>query len=199
MKIIKRNGETVPFDTTRIYRAIEKAMLETEKGIDSALCANIAHEINTDVMFYETPPHVEEIQDMVEYKLAKYNRYDVARTYALYRENRKKARSQGWEMTELQKDIFKNKYEHNNEKFAGFVDRISNGNDAIRKLIIDKKFLPAGRILAGRGLHKDGRKITVSNCYVLPPVEDNIESIFDTAKEMARTYSWGGYVLLSHQ
>ena len=45
--------------------------------------------------------------------------------------------------------------------------------------------MPAGRILAGRGLDKYGRKMTLSNCYVMPKVEDNIESIFDTAKYMA--------------
>ncbi len=57
--------------------------------------------------------------------------------------------------------------------------------------------MPAGRILAGRGLDKYGRKITLSNCYVMPKVEDNIESIFDTAKYMARTYSYGGGVGLN--
>ena len=97
-------------------------------------------------------------------------------------------------MTDLQRDIFKQKYEYNGEGFSGFLDRVSGGNSLIRKLMKDKKILPAGRILAGRGLHKEGKKITLSNCYVLPQIQDNIESIFDTAKEMARTYSWGGGV-----
>ena len=38
------------------------------------------------------------------------------------------------------------------------------------------------------------RNVTLSNCYVLPQPQDNIESIFDTAKESARTYSYGGGV-----
>jgi hypothetical protein len=37
----------------------------------------------------------------------------------------------------------------------------------------------------------------VKNCYVLPAPQDNIESIFDTAKEMARTFSYGGGVGIS--
>lgn len=37
-----------------------------------------------------------------------------------------------------------------------------------------------------------GRKISLSNCYVIEPPEDNIESIFDCAKKLARTYSYGG-------
>ena len=32
----------------------------------------------------------------------------------------------------------------------------------------------------------------MSNCYVIEPPEDNIESIFDCAKKLARTYSYGG-------
>ena len=49
-----------------------------------------------------------------------------------------------------------------------------------------------GRILSNRGLDKQGEKVTLSNCYVIEPPEDNIESIFDCAKKLARTYSYGG-------
>ena len=42
------------------------------------------------------------------------------------------------------------------------------------------------------GLDQQGRKVTYSNCYVIDPPEDNIESIFDCAKKLARTYSYGG-------
>jgi ribonucleoside-diphosphate reductase alpha chain len=34
--------------------------------------------------------------------------------------------------------------------------------------------------------------LIVHNCYVIEPPEDNIESIFDCAKKLARTYSYGG-------
>lgn len=34
--------------------------------------------------------------------------------------------------------------------------------------------------------------IVAHNCYVITPPEDNIESIFDCAKKLARTYSYGG-------
>ena len=36
--------------------------------------------------------------------------------------------------------------------------------------------------------------MTYSNCYVLPQVEDSIEGIYDTAKHLARTFSYGGGV-----
>lgn len=91
-------------------------------------------------------------------------------------------------------DIFNKKYRHDNETFDEWLDRITNGNDKYKKLILDKKFLPAGRILSNRGLHNNGIKVTYSNCYVLDPPDDNIESIFDCAKKLARTFSYGGGV-----
>lgn len=89
-------------------------------------------------------------------------------------------------------DIWQRKYCHNNESFDEWLNRVSAGNETLRQLIIDKKFLPAGRILAGRGI-KDA-KASLSNCYVLSAPEDNLESIFDTAKRLARTFSYGGGV-----
>ena len=93
---------------------------------------------------------------------------------------------------ELGIDIWKNKYQHDNESFEEWVNRISGNNKDIAQLIKEKKFLFGGRILANRGLENVGRKISLSNCYVITPPEDNIESIFDCAKKLARTYSYGG-------
>ncbi len=51
-------------------------------------------------------------------------------------------------------------------------------------------FLPGGRIIAGAGdLY---RLKTLGNCFVSIIQEDNIESIYKTAYECARTYSYGG-------
>ena len=93
---------------------------------------------------------------------------------------------------ELAISIFSHKYTNGNETFMETIDRISGGNEEIKKLILEKKFLPGGRIIANRGLEKNGRKVSLSNCYVMPPVEDNLESIFETAKMLARTFSYGG-------
>lgn len=93
---------------------------------------------------------------------------------------------------QLSLDIWHNKYEHENEGFEAWLDRVSEGNPEIKRLIKEKKFLFGGRILANRGLNKQGKKITLSNCYVIPSPEDSIESIFDTAAKLARTYSYGG-------
>ncbi len=91
-------------------------------------------------------------------------------------------------------DIWQKKYCHNGETFDQWLDRVSDGNSAIKDMIIQKKFLFGGRILANRGLQKTGLKVTLSNCYVVTPPEDSIESIFECAGKLARTFSYGGGV-----
>lgn len=87
-------------------------------------------------------------------------------------------------------DIWNRKYKKNNETFDEWLDRVSGNNEAIKELIIEKKFIPGGRILSNRGI--TNTRVTYSNCYVITPPEDNIESIFESRKKLARTYSYGG-------
>lgn len=89
-------------------------------------------------------------------------------------------------------DIWERKYRHNGETFDQWVARVSGGNERVAKMILQKKFLFGGRILSNRGMSTTGKKVTYSNCYVIEPPEDNIESIFDRASKLARTYSYGG-------
>ena len=89
-------------------------------------------------------------------------------------------------------DIWKKKYQRNNETFDEWIQRVSGGNQDVAELILSKKFLFGGRILSNRGVNDVNEKTTYSNCYVISPPEDNIESIYETAKKLARTYSYGG-------
>lgn len=91
---------------------------------------------------------------------------------------------------ELSITIWKNKYQNGNETFEQWLDRVSGDNAAIRELILQKKFIFAGRILANRGVAD--KKLTYSNCYVITPPDDSIESIFEIGAKLARTYSYGG-------
>lgn len=91
-------------------------------------------------------------------------------------------------------DIWNKKYRRNDEDFEQWLDRVSGGDNAVRKLIREKKFLFGGRILSNRGVDTSEEKTTYSNCYVVAPPEDNIESIYETCKKLARTYSYGGGV-----
>lgn len=190
LRVEKRNGSIVEFEGDKIVNAISKAMGETDVGVDEILAKEIADKAFNSFNELDIID-IEQIQDFVEIKLMK-SRPKVAKRYILYRDERARLREEGWVMNDLQRDIYEKKYRFENEKFDHFLTRVSGGNEFIKKAIKDKKIMPAGRVLAGRGLDKHGRKVTLSNCYVMPKVEDNIESIFDTAKYLARTYSYGG-------
>ncbi len=195
LRVEKRNGKIVDFEAEKITTAVKKAMNETEDGVDEALAKSIGEEA-IEAFSEKDVVNIEDIQDYVEIQLMK-SRPEVARKYIVYRQERAILREQGWSMTDLQRDIYEKKYRYDAETFDEFLDRVAVDNGPVKKGIKDKKFMPAGRILVGRGLDKLGRKITLSNCYVMPKVEDNIESIFDTAKYLARTYSYGGGVGLT--
>lgn len=87
-------------------------------------------------------------------------------------------------------DIWKGKYQQGDETFEQWLDRVSGGNQCIRQLIKEQKFIFAGRILSNRGM--TDRKITYSNCYCLTPPQDSLESIFEAGSKLARTFSYGG-------
>lgn len=95
---------------------------------------------------------------------------------------------------QLSYDIWNNKYRYENESFDDWLDRISNKNIKIKNLILEKKFLYGGRILANRGLDKKNLNVTLSNCYVVTPPKDSIEDIFIAGSKIARTFSYGGGV-----
>lgn len=82
----------------------------------------------------------------------------------------------------------------NSETLQQWFNRVCNGDEELIKRMEDMKFLFGGRILANRGLVTKDHKVTLSNCYVLPPVEDNIHSIMKTAEELAVIFSRGGGV-----
>lgn len=94
---------------------------------------------------------------------------------------------------ELGIKIWKDKYQKNGESFEDWLLRVTNGDNKVMQLMLDKKFLFGGRILSSRGIQNE-RKVTFSNCYVLKPVGDSIEEIYETAGKLARTFSYGGGV-----
>jgi ribonucleoside-diphosphate reductase alpha chain len=56
--------------------------------------------------------------------------------------------------------------------------------------LYEGRFIPGGRVLAGAGdLY---RLKTLANCFVSRIDEDSIESLYETAFQCARTYSYGG-------
>lgn len=96
------------------------------------------------------------------------------------------------EDNKLGQDIWKKKYCYENETFDSWLERITNSNTQIKKLILEKKFLFGGRILSNRGLQQHGKNISYSNCYVIPSPQDSMSDIMRCASEMAETYKTGG-------
>ncbi len=111
----------------------------------------------------------------------------------------------------LRADVFIKKYALKDEsgslletKIEQFFTRIAKAIAQVEKdreywedkfyyILDDFKFVPGGRILFGAGNYTIPKN-TLLNCFVIPIKEDTIEGIYDCAKEMARTYSWGGGV-----
>ncbi len=60
---------------------------------------------------------------------------------------------------------------------------------AFARALLDHKFLPAGRILAGAGT---GRSVTLFNCFVMGTLEDSMDGIFSGLREAALTLQQGG-------
>ena len=102
-----------------------------------------------------------------------------------------------WYDNEISMGIMTRKYLHEGEKPEEFIPRLASiFSDEIKDdayTLLDKAwFLPAGRTLFGAG-YKGERKVSLSNCYTMGNVPaDNLEAIFDTAKNMARIFSYGG-------
>ncbi len=61
-------------------------------------------------------------------------------------------------------------------------------------LLIDFKFIPGGRVMHGAGRDEAQRKPTLSNCYVIPILEDSLEGIYACLRESAMVYRTGGGV-----
>lgn len=89
-KIVKRDGRIVDFDESKIKIAIQKAMVSTEKGVDKGLIEKIVKSISSQIKDHT---HIEDIQEMVEYKLMSSNRKDVAQAYIRYRNERTEYRN----------------------------------------------------------------------------------------------------------
>ena len=60
--------------------------------------------------------------------------------------------------SQLGTDIINKKYLQENETFMEWAERVSGGNQEVKRLFVEQKFIPAGRILSNRGLNNKGIK-----------------------------------------
>ena len=134
-KIRKRDGSMVAFDVAKIATAISKAFAETKEGTDAeattvaervhekavAMCVQAGTAPADDAkakMCKDGFPTVEEVQDLVEAALMELDYFETAKTYIIYRAERKRLR---------ERDIFHKRtnlkpYEY--PELASYVDAV---------------------------------------------------------------------------
>ena len=134
--VIKRDGRKVAFDREKIKSAVLAAFEDTDKEITQE-AKNKASEIATHIKNLDKSViSVEEIQDIVGYKLMSSKRKDVAERFVIYRNNRTKIREQN---TKLMKAVgekltasnVQNQNANIDEK--SFGGRIGEASDAVLK------------------------------------------------------------------
>lgn len=105
-KIQKRNGAIVDFEIRKIEQAIEKALAAT-RAADPERSKILAVDVVAlcDERFGEAIPSVEDIQDIVEEILIRYDYPDVAKAYILYRERRREVREERNVVVQVEKAI----------------------------------------------------------------------------------------------
>ncbi|MDG2445735.1 MAG: ribonucleoside-diphosphate reductase subunit alpha [Thermodesulfobacteriota bacteirum] len=94
MLVVKRSGELVKFDSSRIINAVNSAINagnEDHSGVDVGILVDAIEE-EVRERFIEFYPNVENIQDIVEKHLIRADLFNVARRYIIYRAERTKER-----------------------------------------------------------------------------------------------------------
>lgn len=89
---------------------------------------------------------------------------------------------------QLSLDIWNKKYRVNQENFDQWLNRVSGGDEDIKRLIREKKFLFGGRILSNRGTNRGA----MSNCNSLGYIEDSLTDIMQANTDLALTYKAQG-------
>ncbi len=94
MNVIKRNGQEVPFDISKIVNAIRKANKEVEAihQMSAFQIQAVADNISRRLSSYSHACNVEDIQDMVETGIMEMRGYEVAQKYVRYRYKREISR-----------------------------------------------------------------------------------------------------------
>jgi ribonucleoside-diphosphate reductase alpha chain len=133
IKVIRRNGTVTPFDANKIAVAMTKAFLAVE-GDTAASSSRIHEKVSTltkkiaDTFLRRLHSggtiHIEEVQDQVELELMRTAEYKVAKSYVLYREERRRARAQ-------------DKKESDNKKTA-YVLHVTLDDGSVQPLDMDK-------------------------------------------------------------
>ncbi|MBP7898592.1 ribonucleoside triphosphate reductase [Candidatus Gracilibacteria bacterium] len=105
-KIQKRNGAIVDFESKKIHQALRKAA-EAVGEKDPLIVETLLKEVLLELeeRYSDQIPAVEEVQDIVESVLIRYDYAEIAKAYILYREKRREARADKNVVVEVEKTI----------------------------------------------------------------------------------------------
>jgi len=220
-KIRKRDGRIVAFDQNKIAEAIWKAA-KSVGGRDRQLANKLAAEVVKRLGKQLKPreiPSVEQVQDLVEVTLIDKGHARTAKAYILYRQKRAEIRKAKTmlgivdelklplnsilvlERRYLQKDENGKVIESTGQMFKRIARGIAEvdkqygkSNSEVKtlesefyRIMASLEFIPNSPTLMNTGTYLR----QLSACFVLP-VEDSIESIFDTLKATALIHKTGG-------
>lgn len=168
VQVIKRDGRLTDFNKEKIQRAIELAMKETERGLDTELSLLISDEIHKLVDEKDTV-EVEELQDMVEFSLMASPRKDVAKRYIIYRNEQDKTRVRRKDKERLLTDDFISKYKHTDSPMTQL------GNFVYYRTY--SRFLPEEK--RREFWWETVRRAVEYNCSLAPTTRQEAEELYD--------------------
>lgn len=192
MKITKRDGRKVEFDSDKIVKAISKAFIEVySDGLTDEMQA-CAHRIANEVAAHDGLT-VEEIQDTVVRKLMASKYKDVAKAYVEYRYLHRMARSQYAQLMDAiaekleARDVKNQNANVDEHSFGGRVGEASNVVN--RKYALEYLVSPmakANHINNEVYIHDlDSYAVGMSNCLSIP-FDDLLANGFNTRQTDVR-------------
>jgi ribonucleoside-diphosphate reductase alpha chain len=217
-KIRKRDGRVVDFDPSRINNAIHRAFIAVELQ-DGEKAEHITREVVSllELKFKEAIPSVEDAQDIVIEVLKKNGYEKVAAEYQAYRKKKDEIRKlretlgfQGPKLTVNALEVLNQRYLLRDEseriiesptqlfeRVARAVaksdekhgDNMRESEEIFNRMMSKLEFIPNTPTLFNAGTPLG----QLSACFVLP-IDDSLESIFTTAKNMALIEKSGGGV-----
>lgn len=192
VKVLKRNGIKVDFDQYKIINAIEKAMMETDLGVDSDLSERMAQEIYEALKASDDAVQVDQLQDLVEEKLMTSNRRDVAKMYIIYRNEQDKTRNIRKIDDRLLTDDFISKYKHMGSPMGEL------GNFVYYRTY--SRYLPEEK--RREYWWETVRRSVEYNCSLVPTTRSEAEELFDNIFNLRQFLSgrtfWVGNTDVAH-
>lgn len=91
---------------------------------------------------------------------------------------------------ELGYTIWNKKYRYGKESFDEWIDRVGMHNESYKEAILEKLFIPGGRILSNIGTPNE--KAGLSNCFSRGFIEDEYNDIMQAAMDIGKTFKAQG-------